>query len=316
MLRAPPVSWLTICPLGQPEKAIGLEPQIEPWLAFLLPPSCLSHQKPKPSSRQQHESAKKANPKSRSTLHGLESRAQILLLPVAGEFFLLTLPFIERGYLPCRSRYPSFRLQQLKEAKNTFAPEFRLVAMPADMANDEECVSVSEQGSRKQSKEKFYATAFREKRGGEQVMLLVWTQERGYWKIIAIRLEDSSDTTIVPRSAAVQVEPVEQEPPKIGPDPTAVNDITQFYQAWIAKRNTRQALPFVSRRSYQCLTPSSEDQRTLAPLARIQLGLEQPLNEIPLGKHLSEMMSNVQPVNENLSHKCFGVAKVLEKAAV
>jgi hypothetical protein len=179
--------------------------------------------------------------------------------------------------------------QQLKEAKNAFAPdEFRLVAMPADMANDEECVSVSEQGSGKQSKEKFYATAFREKRGAEQVMLLAWTQERGYWKIIAIRLEDSNDSAITPRSATVQVEPVEEEPLKIGPDPTAVNDITQFYQAWIVKRDIRQALPFVSRRSYKCLTPPSEDQRKLAPFARIQLGLEQPLNEIPSGKNLGE----------------------------
>src|SRR5215472_5565778 len=40
VLRAPPVSGLTLCPLGQPEKAIGLESQIEPWLA-LRPPRCL-----------------------------------------------------------------------------------------------------------------------------------------------------------------------------------------------------------------------------------------------------------------------------------
>jgi hypothetical protein len=42
-----------------------------------LQPHCLSHQKPQASSRQQHESAKKENPKSLPTLHGLESRAQI-----------------------------------------------------------------------------------------------------------------------------------------------------------------------------------------------------------------------------------------------
>jgi hypothetical protein len=42
-----------------------------------LQPHCLSHQKPKASSRQQHESAKKENPKSLPTLHGLESRAKI-----------------------------------------------------------------------------------------------------------------------------------------------------------------------------------------------------------------------------------------------
>ena len=159
--------------------------------------------------------------------------------------------------------------------------------MPADMANDEECVSVSEQGSRKQSKEKFLCNRVSREARWRAGHVACLDPGKGILEIIAIRLEDSSDTTIVPRSAAVQVEPVEQEPPKIGPDPTAVNDITQFYQAWIAKRNTRQALPFVSRRSYQCLTPSSEDQRTLAPLARIQLGLEQPLNEIPLGKNTS-----------------------------
>ena len=42
-----------------------------------LQPHCLSHQKPQMSSRQQHESAKKENPKSLPTLHGLESRTPI-----------------------------------------------------------------------------------------------------------------------------------------------------------------------------------------------------------------------------------------------
>src|SRR6266478_4898022 len=92
MLRALRVSRLTICPLGQPEKAIGLEPQIELWLAFLLPPYCLSHQKPKASSRQQHESAKKENPKNRSTLHGLESWAQIFAPSSRGRAFSLDSP--------------------------------------------------------------------------------------------------------------------------------------------------------------------------------------------------------------------------------
>src|SRR5271156_5381178 len=43
-----------------------------------LQPHCLSHQKPKASSRPQHESAKKENPKSLPTLHGLERPAKIL----------------------------------------------------------------------------------------------------------------------------------------------------------------------------------------------------------------------------------------------
>src|SRR5262245_12854902 len=50
VLRAPPVSWLTICPLAQPEKAIGYEPQIEPWLATDHHTACW-HWKQKASSR-------------------------------------------------------------------------------------------------------------------------------------------------------------------------------------------------------------------------------------------------------------------------
>ena len=188
--------------------------------------------------------------------------------------------------------------QSLKEEKNAFGTEFRLVALPADMAQDEECVPVSDDAAKKRSKEKFYATAFREKQGNGRVMSLVWTQERGYWKIIAIRLEDNSDVGIIPKSAVVQVEPVEEEPQKIADDSTAVRDITEFYQAWILERDVKQALRFVSQRSYQCLAVPSEGQEKLTPLARVQSGLKQPLAEIPPRRNLSEMMSSVQPVNE------------------
>ena len=211
--------------------------------------------------------------------------------------------------------------QQLKEAKNAFAPEFHLVALPADMANDEECVSPSGDGSGKQSKEKFYATAFREKQAGRLVMLLVWTQERGYWKIVAIRIEDSSDAAIIPHNAAVQVEPVEKEPEKIAADPTAVKDITQFYQEWILKRDTKQAMQFVSQRAYQCLPAPSEGRKKLAAPSRIQSGLVQPLNEIPSGGNLTDMMSSVQPVDELIrpveqeNSKAFAIMAVPDQMA-
>src|ERR1700751_1796290 len=76
MHRAPTISWLTICPLGQPEKAIGLEPQIEPWSA-ISPTVLLVASETEASSRQQHDSAKKETPKSLPTLPRLESRAKI-----------------------------------------------------------------------------------------------------------------------------------------------------------------------------------------------------------------------------------------------
>src|SRR4029077_20823612 len=77
-------------------KAIGREPQIEPWLAiFATRTACRIRNR-----RRRHDGnvtlRKKRTP--RASLHymGWSAGQKSLLLPVAGEFFLLTLPFIER----------------------------------------------------------------------------------------------------------------------------------------------------------------------------------------------------------------------------
>jgi hypothetical protein len=192
--------------------------------------------------------------------------------------------------------------QALKPAKNAYASEFRLVNLPADMAADEECITISNADSSKQSKEKYFATAFRGRTGDSRnkIMSLLWAKEGDYWKIIAIRIEDSSDAGVVPTNAAAQTEPSVEEPRSIAGDPTAVKDITEFYQTWIVKRNVTQASTFASQRSHQCLPAPSEDQKKLTPIARIQSGLEQPLARIRSGANLSDMMSSVQPVNDLL----------------
>ncbi len=143
--------------------------------------------------------------------------------------------------------------QALKPAKNAYASEFRLVNLPADMAADEECVAAANVGSSKPSKEKYFATAFRGKTGDSRnkVMSLLWAQEGDYWKIIAIRIEDSSDAGVVPTNASAQTEPSVEEPRSIAGDPAAVKEITQFYQTWIVKRNVAQASNFASPRSYR-----------------------------------------------------------------
>ncbi len=123
--------------------------------------------------------------------------------------------------------------QALKPAKNAYASEFRLVSVPADMGQDEECIAVPADDSSKRSKEKYFATAFRGKQGDSRnkVMSLLWAQEGGYWKIIAIRIEDGSDAGLVPKNAAAQAVPAVEEPRNIAGDPAAVKDITQFYQS-------------------------------------------------------------------------------------
>jgi hypothetical protein len=192
--------------------------------------------------------------------------------------------------------------QTLKPAKNAYASEFRLVNVPADMASDEECVAVPNDDSNKRPKEKYFATALRGKKGNSRnkVMSLLWAREGDYWKIIAIRIEDSSDADVVPKNAAAQTEPSVEEPRNIVADPAAVKYVTQFYQTWIVKRDVVQASRFASQRSYQCLPAPSEEQKKLTPIARIQSGLKQPLTRIAAGANLSDMMSSVQPVNDLL----------------
>jgi hypothetical protein len=190
----------------------------------------------------------------------------------------------------------------LKEAKNAYSSEFRLVSVPADMAQDEECVATPGDGSGKGSKDKYFATAFRGKQGdsSRKVMSLLWAQEGGYWKIVGIRLEDGQDTGIVPNNAATQVEPAVEEPQSIAGDAAAVKAIAEFYQTWIVKRDVALASTFASQSSYQCLAPASKDQKNSTPIARIQSGLQQPLARIPSGGNLADMMSSLQPINDLL----------------
>jgi hypothetical protein len=213
--------------------------------------------------------------------------------------------------------------QALKAAKNAYASEFLLVTVPADMEPDETCAPTLSEASGNRSKEKYFATVFRGKQGDSRnkVMTLLWAKEGDYWKITAIRLEDGSDTDIVPRKAAAQAEPSKEEPRNIAGDPTAEKEILEFYRTWIVKRDVARASAFASQRSYECLPSPSNDQQRLTPIARIQSGLQQPLARIASGANLSDMMSSLQPSNDLLppvqheNSKAFAIMAVPDQMA-
>lgn len=213
--------------------------------------------------------------------------------------------------------------QALGEAKNAYSSEFLLVSVPPDVEPDENCVAPRSDDSGNRSKQKFFATAFRGKQedSRNKVMRLLWAQESGYWKITAIRLEDSSDTAIVPKKAAAQAEPPVEEPRSIAGDPVAGKAILDFYQVWIMKRDVVRASAFASQRSYGCLPAPSKDQQKMTPIARIQSGLQQPLSRIKSGANLSDMMSSLQPRNDLLppvqqaNSKAFAIMAVPDQKA-
>ncbi len=213
-------------------------------------------------------------------------------------------------------------LPELKEAKNAYPSEFRLVSVPSEVGADVECVAVPDDESGKRPQEKYYGTAFKDKHGGsgDKTMSLLWAQEGGYWKIIAIRIEDSSDTGIIPKKAAVTAH-AEEEPKSIAGDPGAVKDVTQFYQTWVVKRDSAQASKFASQRSYACLRAPSAEEKNLAPPARVRSALDRVLGRMPQGPNLSNLMSSVQPVNDLLrpveqeNSKAFAIMAVPDQMA-
>jgi len=187
----------------------------------------------------------------------------------------------------------------LKEVKNAYPKEFHAVSVPTDLGLATECVPELNAEPAQKSKEKFYATEFREKVPGRNTVVnLLWVEERKYWRIVAISALDASDASITPH---VPIAPAvtESVPEKIPGDSRATRDITDFFNLWLARRDVHGAMRYVSARSYGCLPPSA-DEKTGAglPSERIRLALVKALTELPRGENLSDMMSAVQPVNE------------------
>ena len=189
----------------------------------------------------------------------------------------------------------------LKEKKNAYPAEFRLVEVPADMARDQECVQTQGENGKKEKGE-FYGAAVRGKLGDgrNKVMSLLWTKEGKYWQIVGIRIDDGNAAGITPKTDASASAAAAAEPKTIAGDPKAVSDITSFYEAWVVKRDTAGAASYVSVHSYQCLASPSASQKGMKPADRVQKALANALARVPVGPNLPEMMSSVQSVNELL----------------
>ena len=88
----------TLCPLGQPEKAIGHEPQIEPWLALHNHSACLRQEPKGIDTNSIMNLREKEQHRVSSQYWGWTARSFLLGRAVVGEAFVLTSPFIERDY--------------------------------------------------------------------------------------------------------------------------------------------------------------------------------------------------------------------------
>jgi len=188
---------------------------------------------------------------------------------------------------------------KLKDAKNAYPAEFRLVAVPTDVGLDNECVQ--ETASGKSSKEKYFATAFQSKVAGErnEVLSLLWAKEGDYWKIVAIRLLDASDANITPKAETPQPVSAESAPQRVAGDTNAIRDTTEFYRLWLNARDFRKTMQYVSEQSYSCAKDAAQGAKTPAQLGdQIRTGLKRVDDAMAPGKKLSDRMTAIDPVNE------------------
>ena len=104
VLRAPPVSRETLCPLGQPEKAIRPRAS-DRTMVGTLPPTLLA--RVRHCRRRHHNRVNLLGTKTAGASQhklGWKAPQKLTLLPVAGEFFLLTFPSYRTGLSPCMVR--------------------------------------------------------------------------------------------------------------------------------------------------------------------------------------------------------------------
>jgi len=225
---------------------------------------------------------------------------------------------VEEVFEPDTSWYPN-----LKDAKNAYAHEFRLVSVPSDMGQDYECAPISDEEGSKKHKEKYFATVVRGKQGDSRnkVLSMLWAEEGRYWKVVAIRIEDGSTAGILPKTASKAPDDQSTSPEGFAGDPNAVNDITGFYKSWLMSRNPAEATQYASERSYSCIGPAPQAEIKMKPVDRIRKGLERPLAKIPQGQKLSEVMYSSRPVNdlvrpvEHVNSEAFSIMAVPEQMA-
>ncbi len=102
------VTVLTLCPLGEPEIAIGHEPRIEPWLPRNRIACQVSriggrrhHSKNEPRERKSHPEKNLSSDREPSANSGLDIETKNLSATGRGRTFFVDIPFIELPISEC-----------------------------------------------------------------------------------------------------------------------------------------------------------------------------------------------------------------------
>jgi hypothetical protein len=135
----------------------------------------------------------------------------------------------------------------------------------------------------------------------------LWRKEAGFWRIVSFDLAEGGATLSLRSASApgVKTEAGAGEPAEIiDGDPTALERIEGFYQAWFVLRNYDRAMSYFSPRSYACVHRAGEEKGK-APSSReaermIRNGLQKVTEAVGEPKQLSDAIRPIAEIDPEL----------------
>ncbi|MFN8009695.1 MAG: hypothetical protein U0V70_22205, partial [Terriglobia bacterium] len=205
----------------------------------------------------------------------------------------------------------------LKPVKQPHSPIFELFETSEDLAFEFECAnrmnsnpasSVEKPGAKYG---KFFGASLRLKTSNAKgaTLVLLWTKESGYWKIVSWRVEpDQFQRTQAPNVGAVMPETKNE---RTTADAGLIAATSNFFQDWFVKQNYVKASEYLSPRCLPCvnLTVNEEKEKAgskdkarnwVEGQGRIANGMKKASDALGKKNDLSEAIRSLAPSHPTL----------------
>jgi hypothetical protein len=201
----------------------------------------------------------------------------------------------------------------LKQIDQPHSAEFALFETPDDIAFDFECANRNVQnvtGETKKQKRKYgnyYGASLRVKESETKgaTLLILWTKESDYWKIISWNVEpdnlarkEAPNTLTKPAGAETKLD-------RVTGDSALISTVQEFFEEWFVKQNFERAIEYFSSQCYPCVNlylGQGEKMTRNWPEGKNRLiyGMKKVSNQIGRKSDVEEAMKSITPVHPSL----------------
>ncbi len=197
---------------------------------------------------------------------------------------------------------------ELKVVEQPHNGQFVLFDVPNNVAATFECANRlhPEEALRKRTPPKRYGKYFgavfkiEAPRGSSEVIALLWTKEKRYWKLVSYEVEVVPGFDDVPdlTQASAPLPAVKLE--TVDGDPALIRATRDFHQKWLVKKRYRKALNYLAPACYGCVNlflEEGQEKVTTAEQAKKSLlnGLKEIGDLVGKVRGLGEAIETIDP---------------------